>query len=184
MKKIQKGFTLIELLVVIAIIGLLASIVLVSVGDARDKGSDAAIKANVSGIRTQAEVFADKGTKYLSTSFTEGNCMDNVTAPVFTSNVLTAGSLFSDPGIKNAIAAANKAASGAVTTNAYTKTWCAATATSWAVAVVLKSDSAYAWCADSSGLSQRIAGESGTLTTAAITGAGSASDPYLCRTAS
>jgi len=49
------GFTLIELLVVIAIIGILSSIVLVSLNSARKKGSDTRVISDVNEVRTQLE---------------------------------------------------------------------------------------------------------------------------------
>jgi prepilin-type N-terminal cleavage/methylation domain-containing protein len=52
MKK-YKGFTLIELLVVVAIIGILATIVISLLSNARDKSNDASVKNIFAQMRTQ-----------------------------------------------------------------------------------------------------------------------------------
>ena len=72
-QKKNKGFTLIELLVVIAIIGLLASIVLVSLGPARERARDAKRQSDIRQMGTAMELCysdADCGSneQYINTT--------------------------------------------------------------------------------------------------------------------
>jgi len=65
--KKNKGFTLIELLVVIAIIGILSSIVLVSLGGARAKARDARRESDIRQISIALEMDYDDNEAYLAT---------------------------------------------------------------------------------------------------------------------
>jgi prepilin-type N-terminal cleavage/methylation domain-containing protein len=70
----RKGFTLIELLVVIAIIGILSSIVLVSVNSARNKAKDTAIKGGLDQLRIAGEMAYDTAGNY-STACTNADAV-------------------------------------------------------------------------------------------------------------
>lgn len=62
------GFTLIETLLVISVIGLLASIVLVAVGNTRQQSRDSQRQANLRQVATAMELDFQENSQYLSTT--------------------------------------------------------------------------------------------------------------------
>jgi len=60
----KRGFTLIELLVVIAIIGILSSVVLASLGTAREKARDATRISDVKNVQLALELYYDSLQAY------------------------------------------------------------------------------------------------------------------------
>ena len=64
MKNNKKGFTLIELLVVIAIIGLLSTLAVVALNNAREKSRDARRLSDVKQIQTALELFYNDCNSY------------------------------------------------------------------------------------------------------------------------
>lgn len=60
----KKGFTLIELLVVIAIIGILSSVVVVSLNSARAKARDAKRVADLEAVKTALGLYFDTNQEY------------------------------------------------------------------------------------------------------------------------
>lgn len=128
----KKGFTLIELLVVIAIIGILAGIVLASLGSARSGANDAKTKEQLSSLRTAMETYYGSNGGYGTAG----------------TSCSTVGSAF-----------ANSLVSPLVTTSNYpsgTTLACQNTANAWAVSATLSTAGQF-WCVDSTGTSKQTA---------------------------
>src|SRR3989344_3064429 len=72
-KKKKRGFTLIELLLVIAIIGVLASIVLVSMGGARQSARNATRKADLRQIISAMELYYNANDTFVPSATYPGS---------------------------------------------------------------------------------------------------------------
>lgn len=139
MIKNNKGFTLIELLVVVAIIGILSSVVLASLNNARSKGADASIKSNLANMRSQAAIYYETNNGWYSS-------VAITTLPV--TSCTTGSSVFSDSTLASMIAAVTSANTAPTCVLGGTS---AAKASSWAIYATLKTTGS--WCVDSTGAS-------------------------------
>jgi len=141
----KRGFTLIELLVVIAIIGILSAIVLASLGNARNKGSDAGVKTNLHSVASQAALYIDDNPTY-------GTYDDGSGGPIACPTLGSSGTgLFYDTTVESAI-------DSAIADSGASDSYCISSGSAYAVAVDRPGvASSGAWCTDSTGTSCGVA---------------------------
>ncbi|MES2214202.1 MAG: type II secretion system protein [Patescibacteria group bacterium] len=99
--KIERGFTLIELMVVIAIIGILSTMVLSSLQNAKIKAYDAKRKADLKSILTAYASYNLSGGAPLTNYGCGGGCQTIETDPNFLQALIASGNLASLPKAPN-----------------------------------------------------------------------------------
>jgi prepilin-type N-terminal cleavage/methylation domain-containing protein len=149
----NKGFTLIELLVVIAIIGILAGIIVVSMGGAQKSAQDAKIQATMDQFRTGAQLYSLKHNSVYGSNSALVSASDCVGSGA---NALT-GTMVVDDTTVNSLCL-----------NITPTISIAANGVSWCASKVLSDGTTY-WCVDSNGLSGK-SNAAGLTTCAAGTG--------------
>jgi len=151
----QRGFSLIELLMVIAIIGVLSTVVVISITSARNKGIDAAAKENLHTVRNQAELYHSAHGTYGAAAAVQGSPLS--AAPAH--NPSGANFFISDQQANRALAVVIDESNGgyfAIGVGGQT----------WAAAVPLRAVTGY-WCVDANG--------SGVVVATAALGGGASS---------
>ncbi|MBI2673943.1 MAG: prepilin-type N-terminal cleavage/methylation domain-containing protein [Candidatus Zambryskibacteria bacterium] len=134
----DKGFTLIELLISIAIIGIIFSIVIVYMSDARGRGNDTKVKAQLSRTRSTVELyFSNNNNSYNGSA-------GNISGPCNTPN-----SMFTDTasGMATYATQANYPTGATLT--------CYSIASAYAMSALLPgAGGTNSWCVDSLGNSK------------------------------
>jgi len=134
---LKKGFTLIELLLVIAIIGILAAIVIGSLGSAKNRAQDSKVKSNLSSLRNQAELYYTLNGNY-GADFAAATCPTSGTTFFYAD--ATARNIIGESDFAGNVTCAADDGSAGI----------GSTADSWAVSALLSSGN---WCVDGTGFS-------------------------------